>query len=137
MAIVLASAVNAQEVECPKFFPAEVITLGGKLSGHAASARLTSANLSFAYMFSGQLYAEQTMVPPGDEKVKGGWNTEFYFTPEEKHWLVCRYGGSKWGDGNIERWEQLGQKITSCMLKVREFRHPHTPTDWSATAICK
>lgn len=136
-ALMLASTVNAQDVECPKSYPTKAVTLTDKPLGHEGNARLRSAYLSFAYMFSGELYAEQTMVPPGGKKVKGGWDTEFYFTPGEPHWLVCRYGGSKWGDGDIEWWEKLGQKITSCTLKVREYKHPNTTTDRTVTATCK
>jgi hypothetical protein len=136
-ALVLSSTVNAQVIECPKFFPSKDLALSEVPSGHKGSARLQPARLSHAYMYVGELYGEQTMVPPGGRKVKGGRDAEYNFAPQDPNWLICTYGGSAWGDGDIEWWEKLDPKINHCVLTVREIKEQPYPIRWTAAAVCK
>lgn len=94
-------------------------------------------HLTYAYMYFGELYGEQYLTPPASKKVKGGWDAKYNFVPEFKNWLVCRYGGDEWGGGNVERWERLDPKITSCLLQVRKVKEPQTQATWKATAACE
>ncbi|HEV7817331.1 MAG TPA: STY0301 family protein [Janthinobacterium sp.] len=142
-ALVLASTANAEVIECPKLFPSKDITLSEVPLGHKGNARVQRAHLSLAYMYVGELYGEQYLVGPDVRNSKGGMDIEHGFRPEDTKWLVCRYGGNEWSrseqgvSGTIEWWEKLDPKITSCVLKIREIKVPHTTSDWTATTTCK
>jgi len=94
-------------------------------------------------MQAGGLYGDDQLVGPEGRKVKGGWDTEYGFTPQQTKWLVCVYGGTEWSGmkrivpGRIEWWEKVDPKITSCILQVREIKFPASLSDWTATATCK
>jgi hypothetical protein len=100
------------------------------------NTRIRPARLSGAYFETGPLYVPPMFVPL-ITKVKDGWDTEYLFgPPEQPRWLVCRYGGTRWGSGEIERWEKLPQHFTRCVQKVREIKIPYGSSDWTATAAC-
>jgi hypothetical protein len=50
-------------------------------------------DLSHAYLHFGELCVEQFFTPPASKKVKSGWDSKYSLGPEDKNWLVCRYGG--------------------------------------------
>lgn len=136
-ALVLSSIANAQPIECPKLFPAKDTALPELAPGNVGKVRVRQAHLSFAYMYFGDLFGEQTLVGPEAKKVKGGWDSEYGFSPQDTNWLICRYGGSSWGSGDIELWQKVPPNVTSCVLKVRQVSEPHSPAGWTAKAICK
>jgi len=142
-ALALSSTSSAQVIECPEYLPSKQVQLSDAASARKASARVLPSRLSFAGIQVSELYGDPVEVPPGSKKVKGGWETEYRFTPEETKWLVCAYGGNEWDPGKkmiggkVEWWGKVDQKSTSCVLKVREAKEWPYPTRWTATATCK
>ncbi|NHZ64095.1 STY0301 family protein [Massilia genomosp. 1] len=136
-AIFLSSAAQAVEVTCPDFYRSKTLTLAPDSSDPEGHGLLKPAHLSYTYIHDGDLYSEQTLVPPASTKVKGGWQTEFSVVPETDNWLVCGYGGQTWGDGSLERWQRLDSKLSSCVLRVTQTKEPRSQTVWKARASCK
>jgi hypothetical protein len=118
-ALVLAPRAAAEVLECPKIYPLADTTLAKISSDPNGIGRLTRGHLSFAYMYFGKLFGEQ------------------YFKPAHENWLVCIYGGSSWGAGDIERWEKLAPATTACKLDVREIKSRRYSTKYTASAVCK
>lgn len=135
--MILSSTAHAVEVACPDVYPPKTLTLAPDASDPQGYGLMKRAHLSYTYIHDGDLYSEQTMVPPAPTKVKGGWKTEFGVFPEKENWLVCVYGGETWGLGRLERWQRLDSKLTSCMLHVKQTKVRQNPTIWNAWAVCK
>lgn len=146
-ASMLSSMAHAQEVKCPDFYPEKQITLTEIPSGHKGSGLQRGANLSSAFIYVGELHSDPSTNQPMQEvpnKVKGGWDMSYNFTPKEAdRWLVCVYGGDR--DrvdrprtyGTTEWWERIDPKLSSCVLKFRETKQAHHATSvWSAAAVC-
>ncbi len=133
----LSSTVQAVEVACPDFYRSKTLTLPPDSSDPEGHGLMKPAHLSYTYIHDGDLYSEQTLVPPPSTKVKGGWQTGFGVVPDTDNWLVCVYGGQTWGDGRLERWQRLDSKLTSCVLHVRQTKVRQNPTAWKAWAACK
>lgn len=136
IALVLSSVVaHAEEFRCPEQFPTKDVAL----SDGGGTSRIRSAHISGAYFERGPLYVDPTV--PDITKVKSGWDIEFPLgSPDnpEPRWLVCRYGGHKWGEGVVERWEKLPKRFTRCLVKVRETKIPGTTdTEWTYKASCE
>ena len=143
-ALALSPTVNAQVIECPKLLPSMEMPQSAAPSPHKAGARLRPIGLTYADIQVSELYGLPAEVPPPGKKVKGGWDTEYRFMPQEKtKWLLCVYGGTEWSGlkhtnlGAVEWWGKVDEKANSCVLKVRETKNPHSLSDWSATAVCK
>jgi hypothetical protein len=134
--LALSSVVHAGEIKCPDRFPVKYVALPANPSYGGASVRITEARLSNAYFIEGQIYGPRVFIPD-TTKVKGGYDLKFGLLPNQPRWLVCKYGGERWGGGPIERWERMPDTINSCAMKVREIKIPHTTSDWTATATCK
>lgn len=136
LAVVLQSSVaHAQVIECPARFPAKEVTLPASPSDPGAAARVTTARLSGAYFIEGQIYGPRVFIPE-TETVPGGLDIKFGFLPNQPRWLVCKYGGTRWGSGEIERWTRIPGRMNNCDMKVREIKVPHTTSDWSVTTTC-
>jgi hypothetical protein len=113
--VLLASAAEAQVIECPKFYPSEDTPLAEVPYQHKGKGFIAKARLNGASMFTGEINGQVELH--GDRaKVKGGWNVRYGFAPADVRWLVCSYGG-----GDIAWWEQLDTKTTSCQLELREM----------------
>lgn len=138
-AIVFSSVAHAEIIKCPERYPTKDVALSADAADGGGTARVRPARLSGAYFESGPLYVPPTV--PLITKVKGGWDTEYLFGPPEygdPRWLICRYGGQQWGEGEIERWEKLPQHFTRCFEQVRGTKIPGTTSiAWTQTAICK
>jgi hypothetical protein len=134
--LLLPSVMHANVIKCPERFPANDTVLPASPSYGSASVRVTEARLSNAYFLEGPIYSPR-MVIPNETDVKGGFDVKFGFLPDLPRWLVCKYGGERWGTGNIERWERMPDTINSCVQKVREIKIPHSTSDWTAAAVCK
>lgn len=139
---------NAQEVKCPEFYPEKEVALKEIPAGHKGSGLLRGANLSSAFMYVGELHSDPSMNQTMQEvptKVSGGWDMGYNFTPKDANrWLVCVYGGDRESAdrprtyGRTEWWEKVDATISFCLLKFRETRQPHhSPSLWSATAVCR
>lgn len=147
-AFVLASAnANAHVFKCPESYPSKEATLSEIPQGHKGGGLVREARLSNAFIYIGKLHNDPNgfdamqIVP---KKVKGGWDTEDNFTPQDTKWLVCVYGGDRSSvdhsrtNGMIEWWEQIDPNITHCVLKFREIKQPYrSPSKWTAAATCK
>lgn len=129
-------AASAEVLNCPASFPSKDLPLSDHPPGRSGSARLQPARLSNAYMTSGKLYSEVEFVPD-ITNVKNGRDVKYDFTPQQKNWLVCEYGGGERIGGTVQWWEKLSPAITHCVLKVRELKIAGTASDWSASASCK
>ncbi|WP_198120044.1 STY0301 family protein [Massilia rhizosphaerae] len=148
-ALLLANALaRADDLKCPDTYPDSPISLPAS-SGQIGSGVVRRAIFSNAYLYAGKLHGDafgfDAMVGTAKTKrVKGGWDTEYTFTPSETKWLVCAYGGNELfsvkprRQGPIELWEQIAPDVTQCVLQVREIKQPYRlPGEWSAAAICK
>jgi hypothetical protein len=146
--ILLLSTAYAADLKCPDAYPAHAASLSEVPAGHDGRGLVRGARLSGAYISVGKLFAD----PGGFEamrsvprNVKGGWDTEDRFTPQETKWLVCVYGGDGRASaenprvaGNIEWWEKISPNIRYCALHFREVKLPsRAPSEWAATASCK
>jgi hypothetical protein len=147
-ALTLLSVARATEIQCPGSYPTKEATLSEIPRGHEGSGLIRRAQLSSAYIYIGKLHSDPNgfeamqLVP---KRVKGGWDTEDSFTPQETKWLVCVYGGdgrlsveNPNVTGSIEWWEKINPNIRHCSLHFREVKMPsRAPSDWTATATCK
>lgn len=113
-ACLLAPAVHAQVIECPKFYPWQDTPLAEVPYQHKGKGIVAKAKLSGAAMYTGEMGGQGELQGDG-RKVKDGWDVDYGFGPEPK-WLVCTYGKS----GDVTWWEQIDSKVTRCSLKVRE-----------------
>lgn len=143
-----AATVQAADLKCPDYYPDAATTLTAIPAGREGSGIVRGAKLSSAYLTTGDLHKDPNgfdamqLVPT---KVKGGWDTETRFTPNEANWLVCLYGGdgrssiaNPQSAGRIEWWEKINPSIHDCALHFREVKLPSsTSSDWTATATCK
>ncbi|NHZ64098.1 STY0301 family protein [Massilia genomosp. 1] len=136
-AMILSSAAHAVEVKCPDVYPPKTLTLAPDSSDPEGHGLMKRAHLSYTYMQEGELYSEQTLVPPAPVKVKGGWKTEFGLATEMDNWLVCVYGGETWGVGRLERWQRIDRTLTTCILHVKQTKVRQNPYIWTAWAVCK
>jgi len=146
--LLLLSTAQADDLRCPDAYPSKEVTTSYIPPGHEGSGLLRGAKLSSAYISTGELHSDPTgfnamqLIP---KKVKGGWDTEDHFTPQESKWLVCVYGGDGRTSvenprvaGSIEWWEKIGSNVTECELHFRELKRAfRAPSDWTATATCK
>lgn len=114
LALLVAPAVQAQVIECPKFYPWQDTKLAEVPHQHKGAGFVSKAKLSGAGMYTGELNGQGELMGDG-KKVKGGWDVEYGFGLEPK-WLVCSYGSS----GEIRWWEQIDPKATRCTLTMRE-----------------
>ena len=142
-------AAHAVEITCPSMYPNLEVPLAAVPSGHKGSGIIRGARLTNAYVYVGKLHDDPThdgmiMTP---RVIKGGWQEEDNFTPDESKWIVCVYGGGGF-DGNappldrttgpIEWWEQIDPNIVRCVLKVMKIKFPSSNgVAYSATATCK
>lgn len=145
-ALVLATTANAEVIKCPDTYPGKEVALSEVPSGHKGSGLIRGARLSSAYIQIGKLHSDPNgfdAMQLFPKEIKGGWETEDNFTPQETKWLVCVYGGDKSSvglirtTGAIEWWEQIAPKIEHCVLKFMEVKVPHSASLWTATAVCK
>ncbi|TFW35988.1 STY0301 family protein [Massilia horti] len=140
-ALVLSSTAYAGVLKCPDRYPTKNITVSDESSNRKIIGRIQGTSLSNAYMVSGELYAQQEMVPD-IRKVKGGLDIGFNFLHDQK-WLVCVYGGNELSpkdqatSGTIDRWEQIDPKFSECVVQLRETKAVGYPSVWTATAVCK
>ncbi|HEV7816121.1 MAG TPA: STY0301 family protein [Janthinobacterium sp.] len=97
------AAANAQQFKCPEFYPDKEATLSEIPLAHQGGGLVRGASLSNAFFYIGALHGKSggfdSLVGPEDKKVKGGWDTEYDFTPQETRWLVCVYGGNESSGG--------------------------------------
>jgi hypothetical protein len=113
--LLLGSGVQAQIIECPKFYPWEDTPLAEVPHQHKGKGFIAKARLEGASMYTGAINGHGELQ--GDRnKVKGGWDVRYGFESADTRWLVCSYGG-----GDITWWEQLDSKTTSCKLEIREM----------------
>jgi hypothetical protein len=141
------AAASAGELKCPDSYPDSPISLP-KSPGQGGAGVVRRAAFSDAYLYAGKLHADafgfDAMVGTAQTKrVKGGWDTEYTFTPSETKWLVCAYGGNELfqvkprRQGAIELWEQIPPGVTRCVLQIREVKQPYKlPSEWTASTIC-
>lgn len=137
LALVLSPAAQAQSVSCPDLYPRADVSLPAAADDPAGIGFVTRGRLTFAYVHFGELRSAETLVPDAPTKVKGGWYTDYAIHAGVDNWLVCKYGGSSWGGGDIERWEKLSPSFKSCRLNVRETKTRPYPTAWKAAATCQ
>lgn len=137
--LLLSSTTMAQVIHCPPYYPADDITLPKDAADPTSVVQLERSQLSFARIYSGELYGEQFFTPPDDQKVKGGWNATYDIDAKGNNWLICTYGGTEWADsaGVVHRWEKLEVKAKQCELQVRKIVIREVGTRWRAAASCK
>jgi hypothetical protein len=115
--LILASTAQAQEIECPKFYPWEDTVLAevpyrhnGK--GVVARAELTGASaMGSPYNFKPPIEFQGGPV----NKVRGGTEIEM---PLDTKWFVCYYGKGT----AIAWWEELKHdpnKVKNCTMKIQ------------------
>lgn len=115
--LLLMVPVQAQEIECPKFYPSEDTVLAEVPYRHRGTGVISKADLSGA---SG-MGSPPSFKPPIEfrgglvKKVKGGTEIEM---PLDTKWFVCYYGIGT----TIAWWEELKHdpdKVETCTLKIR------------------
>ena len=127
LALLVAPVVQAQVVDCPKFYPWQDTALAEVPYQHKGKGIVVKAKLSGAAMYIGEMGGQGELE--GDiREVKGGRNVTYGFGPEPK-WLVCYYGSS----GDVRWWEQIESRVTSCIVRIRDGGR--NPMD--VTATCK
>lgn len=136
-ALVFSSVAQAEVIECPQYYPAAATTLPSSASDSKGTVQLRRSHLSFARIYTGELYGEQMFTPPASNKVKGGWDATYDVDAQGGNWLICRYGGAEWGTGVVDRWEKLKVTSKECVLQVRQNTVRHAGTRWTAAADCK
>lgn len=125
LAALVAPAVQAQVVECPKFYPWQDTPLAEVPYQHRGQGFVAKSVLRGASMYTGEINGKEELV--GDpRKMKGGREVAYGFEPGESKWLVCSYG-----DGSVTWWERMDPKATSCLVRTRDGGRD--PTDVKAT----
>lgn len=113
LAALVAPAVQAQVVECPKFYPWQDTPLAEVPYRHRGQGFVARSVLRGAGMYTGEINGKAELV--GDPRtMKGGREVAYGFQPGENKWLVCSYG-----DGSVTWWEQMDPKATSCLVRTR------------------
>lgn len=125
--LMLPAAIQAQVVECPKFYPWQDTPLSEVPYQHKGKGIVKKRELTGASGFDGELNGAAELQ--GIRKnVKGGYDVEL---PGATKWLVCWYGER----GDISWWEQLdSSKTTRCVLRVRS---KNSEGMMDATMTCK
>lgn len=146
--LLVSAAASADDLKCPDTYPDSPISLP-KSSGQAGAGVVRRATFSNAYLYAGKLHGDASgfdaiVGTAQTKRVKGGWDTEYTFTPSETKWLVCAYGGNELfsvkprRQGAIELWQPIAADVTRCVLQVREVKQPYQlPSDWTASAACR
>jgi hypothetical protein len=114
LAALVAPAVQAHVVECPKFYPWQDTPLAEVPYRHKGQGFVARSVLRGAVMYTGEINGKAELV--GDaRKMKDGREVAYGFEPGESKWLVCSYG-----DGSVTWWEQMDPKATSCLVRTRD-----------------
>lgn len=146
--LMLLATAKAEDLKCPDHYPSRQVSASDVPPGHEGSGLVRGARLSSAYISTGKLHSDPNgfdAMQLTPKRVKGGWDTEDHFTPQETKWLVCVYGGDGRSSienprvaGSIEWWEKISPNINYCALHFREIKlASRGPSDWVATATCK
>lgn len=107
-----AAAVQAQVVECPKYYPWKDTVLSEVPSQHKGKGMVAQQPLTGAGLNVGEFNGGGD-IQGLRKDFKGGYEVHFGMWPGPK-WLVCTYGpnnATSW-------WEQLGNKEADCKLRV-------------------
>lgn len=109
--LVLTASAHAQVFECPKFYPAEDISLAESPFQHRGKGLVARSKLGGAGAYMGRFNGNMQLAPARVKQLFGG--RDMVFAPPR--WLVCDYGGG------ISWWEELGLDATvkTCVLEVR------------------
>jgi hypothetical protein len=113
--LILASTANAQEIECPKFYPWEDTVLAEVPYKHTGKGVVAREELSSASAMWGDFNNPAEFHGGPENKVKGG--TDIVMPPNSA-WFVCWYGRGR----TIGWWEQLKHdpdKVKGCTMKIR------------------
>jgi len=135
VALLLPAAVQAQVVECPKFYPWQDTSLAEVPYGHKGVGNLSKAPLMSGSMWGREPRREGVELIGETKKVKGGFDTRYAFGPDEDKWFACWYGK----DGIVQWWEKMDKTSTNCVVEVRttvaRTDYPNDPV--SVKATCK
>lgn len=113
--LVLVSAAQAQEIECPKFYPWQDTALTEVPYGHAGKGVVKKRELSGAAVMVDDFNMPGDLHGGDQRKVPGGVDIQF---PADATYFVCYYG-----DRTIAWWEKLKhdpKKVKGCTLKMRD-----------------
>jgi hypothetical protein len=113
--VFVASAVQAQEISCPKFYPSEDTVLTGTPYQHSGTGVLKNQELSSAGWMGGGFNDTYGEMAGGSDRVKGGADI---VVPTFARWFVCWYGGGR----AVAWWEELKPDTVnagSCKIRLR------------------
>jgi len=123
--LILSPAVQAQVIECPKFYPWQDTPLAEVPLKHKGKGVVEKTRLDDATVTAGMVNGGSDLHG-SIKKVKGGRIVE-YRMPDGQKWFVCYYGG------DIAWWEELDSKVSLCKLEVKK----NSEGMMDATLICK
>lgn len=127
--LILASAAQAQVVECPAFYPSLDTVLSEVPHQHKGKGLVRKGRLSGAAMSEGKFNGDaMSMVHGLRTETKDSWEEEFPIFRGPK-WLICFYA-----PGNISWWEQLEDRPAACRLNVAK---KNAEGVMKATLTCK
>lgn len=128
--LLFASAAQAQEISCPKYYPSEDTVLSEVPYQHLGKGVIKKQELSGANWMGGDFNDTFGEMAGGVEKVQGGLTIA---VPTAAKWFVCWYGGGR----AIAWWEEIKlEKIgaKNCEIQIRN-KVGRDPMD--AKLICK
>lgn len=113
--VLVGTAVQAQEIACPKFYPSEDIILTETPYQHSGKGILKKQALSGANWMAGDFNDTFGEMAGASEKAKGGMDIA---VPTFARWLVCWYGNGR----AVAWWEELKPavlKAKKCNIQIR------------------
>jgi hypothetical protein len=113
--LLVVSVAQAQEIACPKFYPAEDTVLNEVPYQHSGKGSVRKQELSGAGWMAGAFNDTFGEMAGGSVKVKGGVDIA---VPTFATWFVCWYGGGR----AVAWWEELKPGILKgkdCQIQVR------------------
>lgn len=113
--LLLGPAAQAQEISCPKFYPAEDTGLADVPYQHSGKGVLKKQALSGASWMAGDFNDSFGEMAGRDDKVKGGVDIA---VPTSAKWFVCWYGGGR----SVAWWEEMKPGFTkagNCKIQIR------------------
>lgn len=128
--LLVSAGAAAQEISCPKFYPAEDVMLPVASPQQGAKGILKKQALSGASWMGGDFNDTFGEMAGGSKKVKGGMDTAI---PGFAKWFVCWYGGGR----AVAWWQELKPEVVkagNCKIQIRD-KASRDPMD--ARLVCR
>ncbi len=128
--LLVSAGAQAEEISCPKVYPAEDVMLPDATPQQSAKGILKKQVLSGASWMGGEFNDTFGEMAGGSKKVEGGMDTA---VPTFARWFVCWYGGGR----AVAWWQELRPELVkagNCTIRLRD-KGGRDPMD--ARLVCK